>query len=67
MYNLSICCMGENFMSIQHLYKLSICCKEKTFSYGQVVYIYYIGKDMSEDRVQVNNKSIDMTYLRKDT
>ena len=54
----------ENF-SIQHINNFSICCIKKTFSYGQVVYVCYIGKYMSDDREQVNNKSIDMTYLRK--
>ena len=33
--------------------------------YGQVVYIFHIDKDMSDDTEQVHNESIYMTYFRK--
>ena len=34
-------------------------------TYVQVVYICHIDKDMSYNKEQVHNESIDMTYLRK--
>ena len=34
-------------------------------TYGKVVYICHIDKEISDDTEQVHNESIDMTYLRK--
>ena len=64
-------------MSIQHIDKFSICfMDQKVFIhtayvqvvymlYGKVLYICHIYKDIIDDREQVHNEYIDMTYLRK--